>query len=99
MPKIFIKNQNKVIDYNPVVSILNNFIMLQVPIGSKCGGRGNCATCKYKVIEGNKYLTPVNNTEKFRLTQDQLNDGWRLACQTHALRDIKIFIPEQEEEK
>ena len=98
MPKIIIENQNKTIDYNPAMSVLNNFIIYQVPIGSKCGGRGNCATCRYKLLEGNKFVTPINNTEKFRLTKEELMDGWRLACQTHALRDIKIFIPEQKAE-
>ncbi|MDH4127294.1 MAG: 2Fe-2S iron-sulfur cluster-binding protein [Spirochaetota bacterium] len=98
MPKVIIDNKNITVEYNPVISLLNNFNILQVPIGSKCGGRGNCGTCKFKLIEGHKFVTPINKTEKFRLTKEELNEGWRLSCQTHAIRDIKILIPEQEQE-
>lgn len=96
MPKIFIENHNRTIDFNPAISLLNNFNMLQIPIGSQCGGRGNCGTCKYQVIEGKQFITPINGTERFRLTEEQLKNNWRLACQSFAIKDLKIYIPEPE---
>lgn len=94
MPKIIIENQNRIIEYSPSIRLLINLKMQNVPIGSVCGGRGNCGTCRYLVLEGGKFITPINKIERFRLTEEELAKGWRLACQTYALRDLKIFIPE-----
>ncbi|GMT50351.1 MAG: hypothetical protein IEMM0008_1890 [bacterium] len=98
MPKITIINLNKTIDYNPAISLLNNFHILQIPINSRCGGRGNCGTCRFQVLEGRKFITPLDTMERFRLTEDEIAQGWRLSCQSHALRDLKIIIPDPMDE-
>ncbi len=98
MPKIEIINNNLIIDFNPAVSLLNNFHILGVPIGSDCGGRGNCGTCRFQVLDGKKTMTPVSDMERFRFTKEELESGWRLACQSHALRDLKIIIPNNEKQ-
>ncbi len=97
MPKIIIENKNLEIDYNPAISLLINFTIQQIPIGSKCGGRGNCGTCRFKVIAGGEFLLPPNKVEQFRLSESALKNGWRLACQTYAVRDLKIMIPDAKE--
>jgi len=93
MPQIEIENLNMIIEYNSATMLLNNFRMKDVAIGSQCGGRGNCGTCRIKILEGEKNLTPINKTERFKLTEHELKQGWRLSCQSYAVRNIKIFIP------
>jgi ferredoxin len=93
MPFITIQNLNIKVEYNPAISLLNNLLMAKVPIETVCGGRAACGKCRIKVIsESNKYLTPVNKAEKNKL-KHLVDEGWRLACQTYALKDVEIYIP------
>lgn len=94
MPKIIVENEDLTFDYNPAVSILNNFHIQGAPLNSLCGGRGNCGACRIQILDGSKYTTPVNESEKFKLSEEELKDGWRLGCQVHALKDLKINLPE-----
>jgi Na+-transporting NADH:ubiquinone oxidoreductase subunit F len=63
----------------------------QVYLPSACGGRGSCGACKCKVLEGGGPLLP---TEKPFLSQAELSDSVRLACQVKVKSDISIQIPE-----
>lgn len=61
-------------------------------IPSACGGRGTCAYCKVKVLEGGG---PVLPTETPYLEQDELDEGVRLSCQCKVREDLKIQLPEE----
>ncbi len=54
-----------------------------------CNGNGTCGNCKIKVIKG--YL-PINSYDKKFFTQDELNEGYRLACQHTTTEDIDIEL-------
>ena len=99
MPQIEIENHDNTIEYNSAALLLNNFRMQGVPIGSQCGGRGNCGTCRIKILEGHKKITPINKTERFKLTEEELNEGWRLSCQCYAVGKLKIFVPPVEKQQ
>jgi len=60
-------------------------------IPSACGGKGTCAYCKVKVIEGGG---PVLPTEEPYLSAEELEDNVRLSCQIKVRNDISIEIPE-----
>jgi ferredoxin len=93
MPSIIIENHdNKEIPCNPSISLLNNILASGTNIETICGGRGRCGKCRIKVLDKSKYVTPVKDTEKHRL-KHLIEEGWRLACQTYSLRDIKIYLP------
>jgi len=80
-------------------------VALGVDLEGVCGEKAICGTCKVRVEEGNfeKYgikstrenLSPMGATEKkfFNLRQQQ--EGYRLACQTHILGNVVIFVPEE----
>ncbi len=80
-------------------------VALGVDLEGVCGEKAICGTCKVRIEEGNfeKYgikstrenLSPMGTTEKkfFNLRQQQ--DGYRLACQTHILGNVVIFVPEE----
>ncbi|RZB35978.1 MAG: Na+-transporting NADH:ubiquinone oxidoreductase subunit F [Desulfobacteraceae bacterium Eth-SRB2] len=61
-------------------------------IPSACGGRGSCAYCKLKVLEGAGFVGPV---EEHHLTPEELETGVRLSCQVKIRNDLKIEIPKE----
>ena len=60
-------------------------------IPSACGGKGTCALCKVKVLEGGG---PVLPTETPYLDKEELEGNVRLSCQVKVRNDLKIEIPE-----
>lgn len=61
-------------------------------IPSACGGRGTCAYCKVKVLEGGG---PVLPTETPYLTPDEVKENVRLSCQLKVKNHIRMHIPEE----
>lgn len=60
-------------------------------IPSACGGKGTCAYCKVKVLEGGGPLGP---TEEPLLEPGERGTGVRISCQVKVRRDMRIEIPE-----
>jgi uncharacterized 2Fe-2S/4Fe-4S cluster protein (DUF4445 family) len=57
-----------------------------VGLRAVCGGSGTCGTCRVRVLEGSvSSPTPAE--------QEALSDGFRLACQTQALSDVRVDVP------
>jgi Na+-transporting NADH:ubiquinone oxidoreductase subunit F len=61
-------------------------------IPSACGGKGTCAYCKVRVLEGGG---PVLPTETPYLSSEELGGNVRLSCQVKVKEDLKIRIPEE----
>jgi uncharacterized 2Fe-2S/4Fe-4S cluster protein (DUF4445 family) len=62
-----------------------------VEIVASCGGVGICSTCKMRILQGR--VTPPTLTEEEELGKDGLKAGFRLACQTEPLEDVRVEIP------
>ncbi|GAB6931268.1 hypothetical protein JCM10914A_52510 [Paenibacillus sp. JCM 10914] len=54
--------------------------------------RGTCARCRCMVIEGVQYLSEPNLEEERRLDPEELEEGYRLGCQSkiEAVGPVKI---------
>ncbi len=74
---------------NPLLSSLS---AQGIFIPSACGGKGTCAYCKVKVIEGGG---PVLPTETPYLSAEELKNNVRLSCQVKVRNDLAIEIPEE----
>lgn len=61
-------------------------------IPSACGGRGSCGLCKVKVKDGAGAFLP---TELPWLSDEEKENGIRLACQCKVKNDYAIEIPEE----
>ena len=61
-------------------------------IPSACGGKGTCAYCKVKVLEGGG---PVLPTETPYLSAQEMEDNVRLSCQVKVRNDLALEIPEE----
>jgi uncharacterized 2Fe-2S/4Fe-4S cluster protein (DUF4445 family) len=72
-------------------SILEAARLAGVDITSICGGVGVCDSCRVKLIQGK--LSPPTLEEQDTFTQQEFNDGFRLACQAYPESDVIIDIP------
>jgi len=61
-------------------------------VPTDCHGRGVCGKCLVRLGPARSPATPA---ELAKLSEQQLRDGWRLACQTTPLTD-KVSIDVRE---
>lgn len=73
-------------------SLLASLKSQNIFIPSACGGRGTCAYCKVKILDGGGPVTP---TEEPLLTSEEIADQVRISCQVKVRNDMKIQIPEE----
>lgn len=64
---------------------------LGFPLSLPCGGRGACGKCR---IKASGHLSPVTPAERRCLSDHELRSGFRLLCQTEALGDAYIELPD-----
>ncbi|MHB1319725.1 MAG: 2Fe-2S iron-sulfur cluster-binding protein, partial [Anaerolineae bacterium] len=60
-----------------------------------CGGRGTCGKCRVVVLEGE--LSSLSAAEREHLSEIELQDGYRLACQAlpRSGSQVTVRIPEE----
>ena len=71
-----------------------------VMLENVCGGHGTCGKCKVKVIIGE--FNPITEEEKNGLTEQEIAEGYRLACKLvpkMAFRTCEIELEEACEAK
>lgn len=90
MPRIRIKPGELVLDAPRKVNLLKFLHSKDIPVGSACGGKGLCASCKINVLEGAKNLSRPNDTETELAERNHLQKDERIACQCKLLGDITI---------
>lgn len=56
-----------------------------------CSGIGICGTCRIRLVEGQ--LSDPTTVEVDILDAEQINKGYRLACQAVPLGDVRIEVP------
>lgn len=61
-----------------------------IPIGCH---HGHCAICMVRVIEGAEHLNPVDDTERYTLSQAELDQGIRLACRVRIRGGVVRMVP------
>ena len=72
-------------------SLLDSARRLDVDIVRLCNGVGSCGRCKVQIITGN--VNPVSAKEKEVLTGKEIERGYRLACLTRPLGNVKVHVP------
>ena len=86
------------IDDKPVtVSVPTNTLIADaahiadIDIGQPCGGQGRCGRCAIQVTGGT-----VRRRSTLRLSPEDVEQGYALACQTVVEGDVSIYVPPQE---
>jgi uncharacterized 2Fe-2S/4Fe-4S cluster protein (DUF4445 family) len=59
---------------------------------SNCGGVGLCGRCRVKLLEGK--LEAPTEAERVRLSSEELQAGWRLACEARIAAPVVISMPQ-----
>jgi Na+-transporting NADH:ubiquinone oxidoreductase subunit F len=88
--RITINNGWKEVEAAPGRSLLLQLADHGVFISSACGGAGTCGTCTCNVRSG---AGPIGETEAGFISDEQAQDGLRLACQVKLTGDADIEIP------
>lgn len=68
---------------------------LGIGIESLCGGKQKCGKCKVVVEERMESLSPLEESEKELLTDEEIDTGYRLSCMARILGPVSVFIPEE----
>jgi uncharacterized 2Fe-2S/4Fe-4S cluster protein (DUF4445 family) len=89
-----------VIDFEPIgrrgavgpgQSLLEGARQLGVDLVNLCGGKGTCGRCKVQVLTGS--VSAPTAVEQEHLTPEELEKGYRLACQVCPSGDCTLHVP------
>lgn len=72
-------------------TLLNALTSHGIPIPSPCGGKATCKQCKVQVMEGAN--VPLQ-TDIDTFSKKQLQEGWRLSCQSKVKGDMHVHVDE-----
>jgi len=93
--KVVIRNLNHqeiTIDF-PERSLLYHFDKVGIDWMQACGQKGRCTTCAFQILEGEKFLSDLTESELRFKELGRLKLGYRLACQTKTCGPIVIRVP------
>lgn len=97
MVKITIENlaQKEVVSNAHGISVLKIVQAGFIDWLHACGGKGRCTTCKFVVVRGDDFLSPLTTVELNYRTRGELKDNERLACQAIPTGSCVIRVPEE----
>jgi uncharacterized 2Fe-2S/4Fe-4S cluster protein (DUF4445 family) len=70
-------------------NLLNVAANAGVYIHAFCGGEGVCGKCKVKIEQGE-----IAATQATKLKSNEIEQGFRLACQSKVVSDLLVRLPE-----
>jgi ferredoxin len=89
----FVTNDSKTATAPENSNLLRVSLREKGGIPFKCGG-GLCGTCKCRIESGIEHTDTVKPKERKHLTEANLAEGYRMACQTFVSGDISVsWIP------
>ena len=91
--KITFLPQNITWEANTGETILQAAVKAGVNIDGNCAGSGTCGKCKVKVLEGD---VSQCDDHHHKLTEDEIEAGYRLACCHQVTDGMVIEMPESE---
>jgi uncharacterized 2Fe-2S/4Fe-4S cluster protein (DUF4445 family) len=88
--KIDFSPSNQSFKVPPGVSVFDAASWNGIAIDSTCGGHGTCKKCKVQITEG---IVPISRLDIRAFSQEELKNGWRLACVARATENLAITVP------
>lgn len=85
----FLTNGGKTVEAPPNSNLLRVSLREKGGIPFKCGG-GLCGTCRCKVEAGRDHIDEVKQKERRHLSAEDLENGYRMACQTFVNGDVSV---------
>lgn len=80
------------IEFNtePSLTLLENLQRQGIFVESDCGGKGTCGKCRVRFLKG---APPPSESDMRYLSESDIAEGWRLACQAKVNDESEIFVP------
>ena len=60
-----------------------------VAIDAPCSGNAACGKCRVKLMEGE-----LDSQKTRHISDEEYADGWRLACVSKVIADVKVMVPD-----
>jgi uncharacterized 2Fe-2S/4Fe-4S cluster protein (DUF4445 family) len=80
----------KIISASAELSVMESLKQAEVYLTASCGGKGTCGKCKIIIKDGN-----AKSLSRMKLSQEEIDKGFALACRTYPAGDIVIDIPKE----
>lgn len=74
----------------PQQTLLDAAHLAGTPVDATCGGRGRCRSCRVKVLSGE--VSPPTLQDTVQLGHEEVQDRFRLACQTHPESNCSVTL-------
>ena len=81
--------QDRQVRVPPGVTVFDSASWNGIAIDSTCGGHGTCHKCKIQI----DVQTPISRHDRRTFSENELAEGWRLACLATATQDLKVVVP------
>jgi len=88
--RVTVQPQGKMLSVLPGTTVIEAVASIGITIDTPCGGAGTCGKCRVQITDG---VCPASAADQAVFSNEELQDGWRLACQTSVRNDITIHIP------
>ena len=85
----FVTADRRTVSAPPNSNLLRVSLREQAGIPFKCGG-GICGTCRCLIERGIEHTDDVKAKERKHLTDEDIAQGYRMACQTFVRGDISV---------
>jgi uncharacterized 2Fe-2S/4Fe-4S cluster protein (DUF4445 family) len=92
LQKITFLPEKKTISIHKGMTILQALEKAGIYIDTPCGGEGICGKCKVLLKKG---IAETASIEKDLLSEEEIKQGFRLACQSKPVNDTVIEIPQE----
>jgi uncharacterized 2Fe-2S/4Fe-4S cluster protein (DUF4445 family) len=92
MPKVTFLPHDREAEVAEGSTITRAALNVGVHINASCGGNGVCGKCRILVEEG-----AVENGISQQLSQEDVDKGYRLACQAQVTQDVVVRVPIESE--
>ncbi len=93
MPVVTFQPDGKSVHVREGMTLLQSARAAGVYVRSRCDGIAGCLMCKVTVQQG-AGVSQASAAERRKLGDRELNKGVRLACQTKALAECEVIVPE-----
>ncbi len=82
--------QRAVAQVGPQQTLLDAAHLAGSPVDATCGGRGRCRSCRVKILSGE--VSPPTLQDTVQLGHEEVQERFRLACQTRAQSDCTVML-------